>query len=79
MALVIFAGWNPYKAFIGAYLFGGLDILGLRLANPIISRYILDMLPYAVTIVVLVISSIKKSRKGQGPEALGNAYFREER
>ncbi|SHI42046.1 nucleoside ABC transporter membrane protein [Clostridium amylolyticum] len=79
VALVIFAGWNPYKAFIGAYLFGGLDILGLRLANPIISRYILDMLPYATTIVVLVISSIKKSKKGLSPEALGNAYFREER
>ncbi len=79
VALVIFSKWNPYKSFIGAYFFGGLTILGLRLTNPFISRYILDMLPYLVTIIVLVISSIKKTKGHGAPEALGNSYFREER
>lgn len=81
VALVIFATWNPYKAILGAYLFGGLDILGLYLQKFDIrfSQYLLDMLPYVVTIVVLVITSIKKSKENKPPKALGEAYFREDR
>lgn len=79
VALVIFASWNPYKAIAGAYLFGGLDIIGFRLENILISKYIFDMLPYAVTIVVLTIFSSKKSKKNSPPQHLGQAYFREER
>lgn len=79
VALVIFAAWNPYKAIVGAYLFGGLDILGFRIQNPFISKYFLDMLPYLVTIIVLVVTSIRKSKKNAAPKALGLAYFREER
>lgn len=81
VALVIFAAWNPYKALIGAYLFGGLDIIGFRLQGSgiQISQYLIDMLPYLVTIAVLVIVSFKKSKKNASPKALGVPYFREDR
>lgn len=79
VALVIFAAWNPYRAVIGAYLFGGLDIIGFRITNAFISPYLLSMLPYLVTIIILVFISSKKSRKNSPPKALGLAYFREER
>lgn len=80
VALVIFCKWNPYRAFLGAYIFGGLDILGFRIQHLDIkiSQYFIDMLPYLMTIVILVISSMKKD-KNLGPKALGNNYFREER
>lgn len=79
IALVIFCKWNPYKALIGAYLFGGLSIIGFRLQHLNISQNLLDMLPYLVTIIVLVISSMKKSKKNMPPKGLSVPYFREER
>lgn len=81
VALVIFARWNPFKAMLGAYFFGGLDIVGYRLQsfNIRISQNIIDMLPYAATIAVLIIISIRKNRENAPPAALGNAYFREDR
>jgi general nucleoside transport system permease protein len=81
VALVIFATWNPYKALFGAFLFGGLDIIGFRMQGLGInvSQYFIDMLPYVVTIVVLVVVSMKKSKENAPPKGLGNAYFREER
>lgn len=79
VALVIFASWNPYKALLGAYLFGGLDILSFRIKNPVISTYFLDMLPYAVTIIIIVLVYMKKSNKYAPPKSLGLSYYREER
>lgn len=79
VALVIFAAWNPYKAVIGSYLFGGLDIIGFRITSKLVSPYVLGMLPYVVTIIVLVVTSARKSKKNSAPSALGTAYFREER
>lgn len=81
VALVIFATWNPYKAIIGSYLFGGLDIIGFRIqgTNFPISLYLLDMLPYLVTVIILVIISMKKSKENTAPKALGVPFFREER
>lgn len=81
VALVIFASWNPYKAILGAYLFGGLDIIGFRLQGSgiVISQYIFDMAPYLMTIIILVMVSMKKDRKNAPPRALGEPYFREER
>lgn len=79
VALVIFASWNPYKAVFGAYLFGGLDIVGFRIKNPIISTYFLDMLPYAATIIIIVFIYMKKSNKYAPPKSLGLPYYREER
>ena len=81
IALVIFAAWNPYKAIFGAFLFGGLDIIGFRLQGSQInvSQYLVDMLPYIVTIVVLVVVSMRKSKKNAPPKNLGVPYFREDR
>lgn len=81
VALVIFAAWNPYKAIFGSYLFGGLGIVAFRFEalTAHVSQYLIDMLPYLVTIIVLLVVSMKKSRKNAPPQALGNAYFREER
>lgn len=81
VALVIFIGWSSAKALVGAFLFGGLDILGLYLqgAGIHINQYFLDMVPYAVTIIVIVFVSLKKNSNSAPPKALGNSYFREER
>lgn len=80
VALVIFSKWNPYKALLGAYVFGGLDIVGFRLQSLDlhISQYLIDMLPYVVTILILIISSVKEKRN-IGPKSLGINYYRENR
>ncbi|MFZ7133778.1 MAG: ABC transporter permease [Eubacteriales bacterium] len=81
VALVIFSLWNPLRAIGGAYFFGGLSIIGFRLQKfdlPI-STYLLDMLPYLATILVLIFMSVKKSKENKAPKELGNPYFREER
>lgn len=81
VALVIFATWNPYRAIVGAYFFGGLDIIGFRLQKfqlPI-PIYIINMLPYVATILVLILMSIRKSKENKSPASVGKAYFREER
>jgi simple sugar transport system permease protein len=79
IALVIFSKWNPLKSIYGAYLFGGLSIIGFRIQYLNISQNLLNMLPYIVTIVVLVFSSLNKSKEGSPPKALSLPYFREER
>jgi ABC-type uncharacterized transport system permease subunit len=83
VALVIFAMWNPWRAVLGAYLFGGVDALGFRLqAMGIeIPAFFLKMLPYLFTIAVLIIVTrqVMKKRAGGAPGALGLAYHREER
>lgn len=80
VALVIFVTWNPYKAMVGAYFFGGLSILGLYLQSYVpIPQSIFDMLPYLATIIVLIMISLKKSKENCAPKALGEPYFREER
>ncbi|MBC7765528.1 MAG: ABC transporter permease, partial [Hyphomonadaceae bacterium] len=81
VALIIFTAWNPYKAIVGAYFFGGLSIFGFYVQSfdLKISPYFLDMLPYAATIFALIVSSMKKSKENAAPKALGSAYFREER
>jgi len=80
VALVIFSLWNPYRALIGAFVFGGLDIIGFRLQefDINISQYILGMLPYVVTIAVLIFNSVRK-KGDNGPSGLSVSYFREER
>lgn len=81
VALVIFSQWSAYRAIFGAFLFGGLDIIGFRIQQfdiPI-SQYLIDMLPYVVTIGALIYMSIRKSGSGNAPEALAEPYFREER
>ena len=80
VALVIFARWKASHAIWGAYLFGILSwmyfyISGLTRS----SQEIFKMLPYIVTILVLVFVSVRKKKENLGPAALGQSYFREDR
>ena len=80
LALVIFALWNPTIAIIGSFLFGALCnannyIQGLGTET----QELFKMLPYVATIIVLIITSMRKKREHQPPGSLGLNYFREER
>ena len=80
VALVIFATWKPLRAIWAAYLFGILYwaynyIGGLTRA----SIELFKMLPYVVTIIVLIVVSLRRSKESQPPASLGLSYFREER
>ena len=81
IALVIFTIWRPNVGILSSILFGGLYILYLFLptGTNLAVKELYKMLPYVVTIVVLVISSMRNKRENQPPESLGVAYFREER
>ena len=80
VALVIFARWRPLNAIWGSFLFGGLYILYLYIPGLGRSAQEIFMsLPYLVTIIVLVITSLRKKREDQPPAGLGLAYFRESR
>lgn len=78
VALVIFASWSPYKAILGSLVFGALSIL--RLYIPLnIPTALFSMLPFLVTAVVLVVSSVRMSKEKAQPKGCGVNYFREER
>ncbi|ALR90710.1 MULTISPECIES: ABC transporter permease [Clostridium] len=80
IALVIFALWKPINSILGSFVFGALYIFYLYI--PGLSRStqeLVKMLPYVVTIVVLILTSIKSKKENQPPESLGKPYFREER
>lgn len=81
VALVIFVSWKPGKAVLGAFIFGALSVLKLYISSsvlPIPPAFYL-MLPFFVTCLVLVFSSIRMRRENQAPAACGVNYFREER
>lgn len=80
IALVIFTVWKPHMSIIGSFLFGGLYIAynyigGVTFAQ----KELLKMLPYVVTILVLIITSIRNKRENQPPAGLGLNYYREDR
>ena len=80
VALVIFATWRSVNAIWGSYLFGLL--FWVYLIIPGLGRKDIElfkMLPYLVTIVVLIAISLRKKRENQPPASLGLPYFREER
>ncbi len=80
IALVIFARWRPLNAVWGSFLFGALYILYLYI--PGLTRdmqEIFKALPYLVTLVVLIFTSLRKKREDQPPASLGLPYFRENR
>ena len=85
IALVIFALWRPHLTIIGSAVFGVLFSLGSYITNvswikvTMATTPILKMLPYVVTILVLIITSIRNKRENQPPASLGLSYFREER
>jgi simple sugar transport system permease protein len=93
VGLVIFAQWDPVRAAVGSYAFGALRRLILDIQGPTVLLgfnnpfyynpywgFFLQMLPYAFTVIVLVIGSREAMRKRLGaPAALGNPYVRGER
>lgn len=80
IALVIFAIWRPNMSILGSILFGGLFIIHNYIPNLSISlQEMFKMTPYVVTIIVLVIISMRQKRENQPPASLGLSYFREER
>ena len=81
IALVIFSIWRPNLAIIASILFGGLYIVYLYIpaGTQLYMMELYKMLPYLVTIIVLVAVSMRKKRENEPPAALGLAYFREER
>ncbi|WP_267901386.1 ABC transporter permease [Cohnella faecalis] len=82
VALVIFARWNPLRALFCAYFFGMLDSLGFRLQliGSDVPTYFLKMIPYFVTIFVLMFLGWRNRGKLSGaPQSLGTPYLREQR
>jgi general nucleoside transport system permease protein len=75
IALVIFAKWNPLWAVAGALLFGGAEGLQLQLqaAGADVSPFIMNMLPYLLTLTVLILWGW--SRQAAVPAALGRSFF----
>ncbi|MEE1320826.1 MAG: ABC transporter permease [Acutalibacteraceae bacterium] len=80
IALVIFTVWKPNLAIPGSIIFGALYIASSYITGvSFASKEIFKMLPYIVTIIVLIFTSIRDKKENQPPQALGLAYFREER
>ena len=81
IALVIFTVWRPNVGVIASVLFGGLYILYLFIptGTHMYMKELYKMLPYVITIIVLVVVSFRKSRSNEPPASLGLAYFREDR
>ena len=80
VALVIFTVWKPNIGILGSIIFGGLYIAasyinGIGLAE----KELFKILPYFVTVVVLIITSIRNKKENQPPAGLGANYFREDR
>lgn len=81
IALVIFTIWRPAVSILASILFGGFYILYLYIPTGLEMsvKELYKMIPYVVTLVVLIIVSMRKKRENQPPASLGLSYFREER
>ncbi len=81
VALVIFAGWSPYRAILGSLVFGALSVLKFYIPADVLSipSAVYNMVPFIATIIVLVLTSVRMSRERTQPRGCGVNYFREER
>jgi len=81
IALVIFTIWRPNVGVGASVLFGGLYILHMYIPSGmnLAVKELYKMLPYVVTIIVLVLTSMRNKRENHPPASLGLPYFREER
>lgn len=80
IALVIFTVWKPNVAILGSVIFGALYIASSYIVGvSFAGKELFKMLPYIVTIIVLVFTSIRSKKENQPPASLGLSYFREER
>lgn len=85
IALVIFALWRPHVTILGSTIFGLLFSIGSMLSilsfihTTMATTPLLRMLPYIVTIIVLIVTSMQRKKENQPPASLGLSYFREDR
>lgn len=79
VALVIFSIWKPNLAIFGSILFGALYLAPNYMNISFNQMELIKLLPYVVTVIVLIITSIFGRKSVQPPAALGTSYFREER
>ncbi|MDM8201516.1 ABC transporter permease [Gemmiger sp. An87] len=81
VALVIFAAWKPHMAILGSFVFGALRVLKYYKVGFMVNLpdAFFDMLPFLITALVLIITSMRGSKGAHIPAFLGNNYFREER
>ncbi len=80
VALVIASMWKPLFAIVGSVIFGGLSILDVQLGTlSMAQQKFFALVPYIITVLVLILGSMLKSKDSQPPASLGNNYFREDR
>lgn len=79
VALVIFATWSPAKAIFGSFVFGAFRVLRFYVPNIGIPEAFYDMLPFVITAVVLIVTSVRQSKENSQPASCGVNYYREER
>lgn len=80
IALVIFTLWKPDLSILGSIVFGALYIVNTKIAGINFSQMILlKLLPYLITVIVLIVTSIIGKKETQPPASLGINYFREDR
>ena len=80
IALVIFTVWKPNMGILGSIVFGALYVASSYIPGvSFAGKELFKMLPYVVTIVVLVFTSMQNKKENQAPQSLGLSYFREER
>ena len=84
VALVIFALWRPHVSIAGSIVFGAffiiaqtLPLFGVKTTLKVTT--LLEMLPYVITLIVLIISSVRNKKENQPPQGLGGNYYREDR
>jgi simple sugar transport system permease protein len=82
IAMVIFSGWNPLGALLGALLFGGLNALQFysqAVGKDLIPAYMLQLMPYLLTVLILLCSSaLKSGSRRKAPRALGLPFHCED-
>ena len=79
LSLVIFSMWKPSICIGASFIFGGAQQLKYYLDLSSAQAQIFDLLPYVLTIVVLVLTSVFNHKNAQAPAGLGVTYFREDR
>ena len=81
IALVIFTIWRPGHSIWASILFGGLCILHMFIptGTNLAVKELYKGIPYVVTIIVLIFTSLRNRREDQPPASLGLSYFREDR
>lgn len=79
VALVIFTLWRPTLSIIGSFVFAALYLTAYYIDGNSTVKELLKLIPYVMTVLVLIATSIKGSKNNQAPASLGLSYFREER